>query len=59
MVNVKIYKRLLLIFALALTVYKRLQFNISDLQKVGQGHGEQFFAMTEENRSNLMILAAI
>ena len=42
MANVKIYKRLPHIFALALTVSGILRFKIFDLLKVGQGHGAQY-----------------
>ena len=41
--NVKIYKCLSQIFALALNVSEIKQFYILDLQKVGQDHGVQFW----------------
>ena len=42
MTNVKIYKCLPQIFALALTILEIHKIFIFDLQNVGQGHGVQF-----------------
>ena len=42
MANVKIYKRITLIFALDLAVSEILNFKLCDLQKVGQAQVVQF-----------------